>query len=197
VTFVYYRHDWTRYTNCGSMCVMDNTWEAAQAARIGKEVQRLRGRRTAAWLSSRAEELGLRLTRQTITDLENGRRRYVTTAELAVLAAALDTTPVALAYPGPYGDDETIEVLPGVQIPKQCAVQWFSGLFGAVTDMGDPDRFQQNTRQLRSAQAIWDLEERLRNVVIPTETGPRKDQALELAEFLQRQIDELKAASGA
>lgn len=107
------------------LCLVD-TWEAEQAKRIGAAVKLLRGDRTAQWLAARTEEIGVKMTRQTITDLENGRRRYVTTAELAVLAHALNTAPMALLYPGPdYG--EFLDVLPGRQDRQIRAVQWFSG----------------------------------------------------------------------
>lgn len=61
-------------------------------------------RRSAQWLADKTGELGYQVSRTTISDLENGRRRYVTTAELVVLALALDTAPIALMYPGPYFD---------------------------------------------------------------------------------------------
>jgi hypothetical protein len=79
---------------------------------VGAFIKSLCGKRSAAWLSAETEKLGLKLTRHTIADLENGRRRYVTTAELLVLAEALNTAAVALVYSGPYHQDT--EVLPGV-----------------------------------------------------------------------------------
>lgn len=149
-----------------------DTWEAEQAARIGAAVKELRGKRTGQWLADRTTELGMKMTRQTITDLENGRRRYVTTAELAVLAAALNTAPIALLYPGPY--DRRIEVLPGVDWPQEIdAVQWFSGISGhGWTDLGDlPDgpgaagkasshsrkEYQKNIRDLQRWRKLLDL----------------------------------------
>jgi transcriptional regulator with XRE-family HTH domain len=182
------------FVNTNESTVNGLSWEAAHAARIGKEVQRLRGKRPASWLASRAEELGMKMTRQTVTDLENGRRRYVTTAELAVIAAALNTTPVALAYPEPY-DGELIEVIPGVRIPKLRALQWFSGLSSLpLTDPGAREEYRRNVRQLGAARAIWELEIELSELVIPEEGGPRREQALERVSFLQRQIDALKSA---
>ena len=102
-------------------------WEQRHAHRIGQEVQRLRklAKLTAQQLGDLTELLGLKMTRQAISDLENGRRRYVTTAELIVLAAALRTSPVNLVYPGPYQDE--VEVLPRRKVPEFHAAQWFSG----------------------------------------------------------------------
>ena len=106
------------------MCFV-NTWEAEHAARVGAAVKELRGKRPAQWLADRTDELGLKMTRQTITDLENGRRRYVTTAELVVLAKALDTAAIMLLYPPPYSEE--VEAAPGDVKRKIDAVQEFSG----------------------------------------------------------------------
>ncbi|APE17757.1 hypothetical protein BOH72_23340 [Mycobacterium sp. WY10] len=119
-------------TRSAIVCFM-NTWEAEHAHRVGREVQRLRKAAglTAQQLGERAEQLGLKMTRQAISDLENGRRRYVTTAELLILSAALDTPPVCLVYPGPY--ENSVEILPGREGAEFDAAQWFSGIsFGYV-----------------------------------------------------------------
>jgi hypothetical protein len=169
-------------------------WAEREAHRLAARIQRLRGRRSGQWLSDRTAELGYRVSRAVISDLETGRRRYLTTAELSVIAAALDVAPVALLYPGPY--DEAVEALPDVTIPKRWAVQWFSGSFGAITDSSDRDEYRQNMQQLRTAMTIWDWEDRLSDLKIPEETGPLRDQALERAESLRVQIDKLKKAAG-
>lgn len=151
------------------LCFM-NTWEADHAAAVGASIKSLRGKRSAAWLSGETEKLGLKLTRQTIADLENGRRRYVTTAELLVLAEALNTAPVALVYSGPYHQD--VEVLPGVVKTKYDAAQWISGLSywgaaeldepGAEVAQEDGKAWVANTRMLRmSRELAW--AERTRN----------------------------------
>lgn len=117
-------------------------WGEEQAHRIALEIRRLRGKdRTAQWVADRTKELGYPLTRTVISDLEVGRRRYVTTAELIILARALDTAPIALMYPAPYRD--TIQVLPtpegGIahELEKIVAVQWFSGDPNPVLDIPD------------------------------------------------------------
>ncbi len=118
-----------------------DTWEIEHAHRIGQEVQRLRKAAglTAQQLGERAEELGLKMTRQAISDLENGRRRYVTTAELLILAAALDTPPVCLVFPGPY--EKLIEIIPGREGIEFDAAQWFSGIsFGIVPVVASQER---------------------------------------------------------
>lgn len=64
-----------------------------QARRIGAAVKAIRGDRSAQWLSERTKEVGMAISRSTIADIENRRRRYVSTAELCVLAWALKVPP--------------------------------------------------------------------------------------------------------
>ncbi|GFG71854.1 hypothetical protein MSEN_35740 [Mycolicibacter senuensis] len=89
-------------------------------------VQRLRKPRSAQWLADRTAELGLKMTRQAIADLENGRRRYITTAELFVIAFALGTSPAMLLFGHALVDGE-VEVLPNLKTSAIHAAQWFSG----------------------------------------------------------------------
>lgn len=112
---------------------MSKEWAVDHAARIAAEVKRLRGSRSGQWLSDRTAELGYRVSRTTISELENGRRRYVTTAEIAVLAEALETAPIALIYPPRY--DTPVERLPGVKTEKLSAVEWFCGTDSRLPNM--------------------------------------------------------------
>jgi|SRR4051812_34437058 hypothetical protein len=142
-----------------------DTWSAQDAARIGSEVKRLRDTRSAQWLSDRTQEVGHRLQRTMISELERGKRKYVTTAELVVLAAALDTAPVALLYPAPY--DEDIEFTPGQTMSKIGAVERFSGQRPDSLDPRAPDDDGQlwlNLRDLTRARRIRELRQRRRNV---------------------------------
>ncbi|KAA1249807.1 hypothetical protein F0Q45_13055 [Mycobacterium simiae] len=142
-----------------------NTWESDHAAAIGRKVRDLRGKQSAAWLSEKTEELGLKLTRQTITDLENGRRRYVTTAELVILAAALDVPAVALVYPDL--PDGNVEVLPGQHVSATVALLRFTGEKDSspASDLGrlaqlSRERFD---KQIRHKVANEFLDERLKS----------------------------------
>jgi transcriptional regulator with XRE-family HTH domain len=101
-------------------------WAAREAVAIG---QRVAGRRKAVGMSAqqladRCAELGLpAITRQVVTSLETGRRETVTTAELAVLAAALETAPVLLLYP--VGLADAVEYLPGRMAEPFDAARWW------------------------------------------------------------------------
>lgn len=122
-------------TRCDSFCgVSPQDWVERQAAGVAAEVRRLRKvqRRSAQWVADRTVELGYPISRATIADLENGRRKWVTIAELITLAAALNTVPLALLLPST--PDEKIEILPDNEMPVGNAIGWFAGTTNATPD---------------------------------------------------------------
>lgn len=66
------------------------------------------------------------MSRSVITDIENGRRKYVAVHELIVLAEALSISPLELLF----GEDNAakIEYLPDDEVMRLVAVQRFSGI---------------------------------------------------------------------
>ena len=102
----------------------------AHAARVARRVAQLRDPRSAQWLSDRTAELGFRVSRSVITDLENGRRKYIAVHELVLLAQALDVPPLHLLY----GEDDAydVEYIPDVVISRLAAVEKFSGIDESV-----------------------------------------------------------------
>lgn len=175
---------------------MSKDWAGELAERIADEVRRLRGKRSGQWLSDRTAALGNRVSRTTISELENGKRRYVTVAELVVLARALNTTPVALVYPGPY--DDIIDVSPGSPALQLWAAQWFSGLTETDPWPGSPEDdeadYERNLRGLRTTRKVAELGNR--KTRLRTLLGPATDDAERAAIFdqiddIQRQIDDL------
>ncbi|OBA81545.1 hypothetical protein A9W99_02725 [Mycobacterium sp. 1164966.3] len=148
------QHDWKE---------PPKNWAEEQAHRTAMEIRRLRGKRSAQWLATRTAELGSEVTRSVISDLEIGRRRYVTTAELVVLALALGTAPLALLYPAPYRDK--IRAFPGQpEVTKIWAAQWFSG---SVDDLDlvemplvDQRKYHSHLLALERARKAFTLDER-------------------------------------
>ena len=187
------------------------TWERRHAAKLGKAVQKLRGERSAVWLEQRTAELGLKMTRQTVADLESGRRRFVTTAELLVLAAALDTTPIALMYPNPSDEpDNVVEVLPGIEATGFQAAQWFSGSrvgfteedveVGADDDAAESDRrraawvkasAELNIVLLRGWRQIDELHRR-RDQIKASKGSRLTAEELELLDFYNNEIESMR-----
>ncbi|WP_255792448.1 helix-turn-helix domain-containing protein [Mycobacteroides abscessus] len=171
-------------------------WAEEQARRTALEIRRLRGKRSAQWLADRTEELGYAVSRSVISDLEVGRRRYVTTSELLIIARALNVFPIALMYPAPY--DEPIEALPNSanKMVKILAVQWFLGgmrpedvksLFG-----GDVDEIKQNATRLDLAYRLYHLEGELRDGQAILSEGILKPGSSEEG-FIRSQLSELQS----
>jgi transcriptional regulator with XRE-family HTH domain len=102
-------------------------------AEIGKRVAYFRKRATppdgkkltVQALADRCSRLGLPLGRVTIAKLETGLRQTITPAEVLVLAAALEVSPVELLLP--IGREPDAEMLPGHRIGTWEALQWFDG----------------------------------------------------------------------
>lgn len=140
---------------------MSKSWDQQDAERIGGEVNRLRGKRSGQWLSDQTHEVGYRLSRTMISELERGKRKYVTTAELVVLAAALNVAPVAMLYPPPYDDE--IEVTPGAKMTRIAALERFSGIIDPLSEDHD-EQFRRNMFPLIRARQIRELQKSRRNI---------------------------------
>lgn len=101
------------------------TWQQAQTAAVGQQVKALRGENTAVWLSEKTEQAGMKVSRSAISELESGKRRSISVAELLILAAALEVPPALLLFPNyPHGH---VEPLPDVTTTSFDAVQWLDG----------------------------------------------------------------------
>ena len=104
---------------------MSKTWAEDHASRIAETVKRLRGDRSGQWLSDRTATAGHRVSRTTISELETGKRKHVSTAELSVLAWALGVPPIVLLYPDL--PDGVVDVLPDRPVASVAAAAWFAG----------------------------------------------------------------------
>jgi transcriptional regulator with XRE-family HTH domain len=103
-------------------------WQVELAGRVGKAVQDRRKALglTAQQLAQRTADFSYPISRVAISKIEsNTRAGKVDLGELIVLAAALDTSPVCLIYPGPYRRE--IENIPGSSATEIAAAEWFSG----------------------------------------------------------------------
>jgi hypothetical protein len=123
----------------------------------------------------------------------------VSTAELAVLARALDTAPVALLYPPPYQGE--IEVLPGQTSTTWSAAEWFSGMSdgaaaGASAD--DAEAYDRNLAPLRAAARISELTARKQRLMDALVGADEAVQAamLDAIHGVQDDIDRLSNVEG-
>jgi transcriptional regulator with XRE-family HTH domain len=190
---------------------MSDSWPDEVTARIAGEIRRLRGDRSGQWLSDRTEELGHRVSRSTISEIETGRRKSITVSDLILLAAALDTAPIALIYPGPHLG-KSVRITPDCpELPEIVAVEWFTGELDSVSDVpGDSGKiiqipmqeamnYWENLRPLKLARRLRDLDTRRKDVLreIGLKRGKVPDEEIAalaaIAEGLKRRIDEERA----
>jgi len=142
-------------------------WRNNQAVRIGVAIRALRGGRSAQWLSDATAELGERVTRAVITDIELGHRNYVAVHEISLIATALGVPPLYLLMQGSYPDGP-VEFLPGLTAPAWAVSAWWTDLprYGGAwigangPDLPAPDeatetllKMEQRRRQLRALLA--------------------------------------------
>lgn len=137
---------------------MRNTWEADTTHRVGRQLRKSRKemKLTAQRLADRTAELGHPIGPATITDLETGRRQSVTVADLLILAAALDISPVALLYADQFADGE-VEMLPGVSATAAQAAMWCTGEtapYGSDDDVGKAQTALAAVRERHSNLAL-------------------------------------------
>ncbi|MCF3960587.1 helix-turn-helix domain-containing protein [Streptomyces fuscigenes] len=134
-------------------------WPADVSATIARELRRHRTERSisAQQLADACARLGHpALQRTVISNIENGRRRDVSVADLLVLAAALEVAPAALVFPAGYAAET--EYLPGRTATPLEAVDWFAGV-GAPEDsaLALARRHQELERRIRGVyRRIWE-----------------------------------------
>jgi transcriptional regulator with XRE-family HTH domain len=116
-------------------------------------------------LADRVTALGLAMSRSTLADIENGRRKFITVAELLAIANALNAAPIMLVFPGPYTDIEVIDGLPAGPAGnpmgrgiKSEAIRWFCGESLNDRLISDFNAYEDNRRPLREARELAELE---------------------------------------
>jgi transcriptional regulator with XRE-family HTH domain len=142
----------TRYS---ALVTQDDGWPARMAQLVAREVRRYRESRrprmSAQQLEERTAELGMRIPRSVLANLESGRRETVSAAEVLVLAAALDVAPIELICP--VGFDKQTEMLPGRMMDPLAAMRWVTGelkldVTEAVTTLREPGPGEQSSTHL-------------------------------------------------
>jgi transcriptional regulator with XRE-family HTH domain len=95
------------------------------AREIRRHRERQRPKMSVQKLADKTDELGMLIPRSVLANLESGRRDTISVAEVLVLAAALDVTPIDLICPA--GFDKQTEMLPGAMMDPLSAMRWFTG----------------------------------------------------------------------
>ncbi len=123
------QHHGVRPGGYGPVVMQDVGWPARMARLVAGEVRRYRERQQprmrAQQLSDRTGELGMLIPRSVLANLESGRRETVSVAEIMVLAAALNVSPIELMCPAGFG--RQAEVLPGRLVDWPEVMRWFTG----------------------------------------------------------------------
>jgi len=102
-------------------------WSSTLTARVARQMRSARqdAGLTVAEAADACAGLGLPVPKTTITNLETGRRSSVDLAEFLVLAEVYAVPPISLLFP--LGEEASVSVLPGRNVPTWEAVAWFTG----------------------------------------------------------------------
>lgn len=118
-----------------------SNWPAELTRHIASRIKALRGDRSAQWLSDRTAELGHRVSRSTISEIETGKRQTISIDALLVLSWALHVSPIEFIgfTDGPSGAI-TDEMRQAADILEKVS---------RLYDWKDPARGEWSARQLR------------------------------------------------
>lgn len=101
-------------------------WAGAWSKAVGEKVAKRRGELglSAQALGDACSKLGYPIARNTIVNIETGRKESIVVQEISVIAAVLAVPPVWLLYDLTQAE---LEVLPGAPTKTWWATQWFTG----------------------------------------------------------------------
>lgn len=136
------------------------------------------------------------LQRTVISNLENGRRRDVSVADVLVLAAALEVAPAALVFPVGYAAE--VECLPGRTSPPLEAADWFAGAAAEEDSaLALARRHRDLERRIRGVyRRIWEqgiAEQRYGVELEDAEAEAGREMARELTHQLQELREDMAA----
>lgn len=131
------------------------TWSDELRAHIASAIRAARDKRRMS-LNGLADATGGLVTRDTIANLESGRKRVLDIAELIALAKALEVAPVSLLY----ARGAEVEQSPGVISSGLDATLWFAG-YTEDSDMMDVYRYADARAQYEEYRQDPDEAERL------------------------------------
>jgi transcriptional regulator with XRE-family HTH domain len=166
---------------------------------IARELRRHRTARkmSAQQLADECARLGhTALQRTVISNLENGRRRDVSVADVLVLAAALEVAPAALLFPAGYVPE--VEYLPGQTSAPLEAAEWFAGAHAADDSaLALTRRHRDLERRIRSVyRRMWEqgiAEQRYGAELEDAEAEAGREMARELDDQLRELREEMTA----
>lgn len=132
-----------------------NAWSDQLRAHVASAIRARREERGLS-ASALADGTGGVITRDTIANLESGRKRVLDIAELIVLAKALGVAPISLLY----ARTNDVEQSPGVVMSGLDATLWFAG-YAEDNEMMDLYRYADARAQYEEYRQDPDEAERL------------------------------------
>lgn len=121
------------------------TRQLAQSIQRTRKAQGL----TYAQLAERLTQAGRPIPALGLSRMEQGDRR-IDVDDLAAIAQALRVPPVWLLFPLGQEGDRQVELLPGVRVPAEAALDWFAGDADAFAD-----HFGRGSRNADSGLYQW------------------------------------------
>jgi transcriptional regulator with XRE-family HTH domain len=191
--------------------VTQDEWPDRLTRVVAGEVRRYREKRRMSTqrLDERTAELGMRIPRSVLANLESGRRNTVSAAEILVLAAALDVPPALLLLP--IGRVEQMDALPDLPLPPWQAFEWFTGerelgvitgagarvaITGPADSSGEISLFREHELFQRSwRRAWWSLQNAMRaarEAADEEEAQGQRNMAKDLTEQVDAAEDDLR-----
>jgi hypothetical protein len=139
-------------------------WEERLTKIVAQQIQNWRDVRgvTAVQLENLTENLGHRVSKSVIANLENDRRESISLAEFLVISAALDIPPILLL--APVGKVSVMEILPGVDISPWEVRGWIHGALAAPYYPQSHENWVQAQSVLSQFEAHRSLVRRFDNV---------------------------------
>lgn len=116
------------------MTKQSSKWGDETHQRIANAIKAARkGKYTAEQIAEQCAELRHPISRGMLANLETGRLRNITVADLLAVAMALGVPPISLLYPGM--PDEVVDLMPDQPCHNYQAIAWFTG----SEDLGWPE----------------------------------------------------------
>jgi transcriptional regulator with XRE-family HTH domain len=172
--------------------------ERTPTAVIARRVRQLREsyKWSAERLANEMTQAGAPWDRTIVANLENGRRGTVSVAELLALGYVLDIPPVSLL--APLGEDETMTVLPGLELRPYELRAWLIGA-GRLASRVTPDtpagaqRWQRAVRPVRLYERLTDANRDLHRLDIERRAAQKVGEPARIQEAEAAYVDGLRA----
>jgi transcriptional regulator with XRE-family HTH domain len=168
--------------------VADDAWSQQLTRGIAREIRRHRDRLnlSAQEVSDKSKDLGYPIPRTVIANLESGRRPMITLAELLVLAAVLEVSPIQLIAPAGFVDE--MQPLPDWEAATIDVLDWLRGKKDLGLPLRVPPMFEALTLYIEADEDLLRYSEMTRHA--PASASP------EWVNSMSRALEEVRKKRG-